>query len=66
MILLTFLGPEYRGRAMTARQDTDLVEAAGLSTVVRAMDNAAHPTESSDGGEVADVEKGTSYNAQQI
>ncbi|KAK4506251.1 hypothetical protein PRZ48_004216 [Zasmidium cellare] len=38
VILLTFLGPERRGRSMDAHADHDLAEAAGLD----AMENAKH------------------------
>ncbi|EME85419.1 uncharacterized protein MYCFIDRAFT_53445 [Pseudocercospora fijiensis CIRAD86] len=38
VILLTFLGPEYRGRSMLARTDEDLAEAAGQ----HAIENAKH------------------------
>lgn len=36
VILLTFLGPEMRGRSMEAANDEDLAEAAGQN----AMENA--------------------------
>ena len=38
VIILTFLGPEYRGRSMLARTDEDLAEAAGQ----RAIENVKH------------------------
>lgn len=38
VILLTFLGPEMRGRSMSARSDEDLAEAAGQD----AMDTIQH------------------------
>ncbi|KAF7195324.1 Carboxylic acid transporter protein-like [Pseudocercospora fuligena] len=38
VIILTFLGPEYRGRSMLARTDEDLAEAAGQ----HAIENVKH------------------------
>ena len=37
VILLTLIGPEFRGRSMRAEQDSDLAEAAGHETVERAL-----------------------------
>lgn len=39
VILLTFLGPEMKGRSMSARDDEDLEEAAGPD----AFDTLAEP-----------------------
>jgi SHS family lactate transporter-like MFS transporter len=32
VIILTFLGPEYKGRSMAAHNDQDLAEAAGQAS----------------------------------
>jgi len=36
VILLTFLGPEYKGRAMGVAHDADIQEAAGEEAVAKA------------------------------
>jgi len=41
VILLTFLGPEYKGRAMGVAHDADIQEAAGEEAVAKAT-NAGH------------------------
>ncbi|KAF2159579.1 hypothetical protein M409DRAFT_70902 [Zasmidium cellare ATCC 36951] len=50
VILLTFLGPERRGRSMAAHADHDLAEAAGLD----AMENAKHGATYREDSEVDD------------
>ncbi|KAI9695958.1 MAG: hypothetical protein M1820_008370 [Bogoriella megaspora] len=37
VIVLTFLGPEYRGRSMQVKDDSDMEEAAGRDAVDRAL-----------------------------
>ena len=37
VIVLTILGPEYKGRKMTAEGDSDLAEAAGRDAVEKVV-----------------------------
>ena len=53
VILLTFLGPEYKGRTMTVAHDHDLQEAAGRDAVAR----ATHGRQASPGHSGSDDEK---------
>lgn len=50
VILLTILGPEYKGRKMTAEEDSDLAEAAGRDAVERVVhtDDSSHRHSGSD------------------
>lgn len=45
VIILTILGPEYKGRKMTAEDDSDLAEAAGHD----AVDKVVHADDGSNG-----------------
>lgn len=51
VILLTFLGPEMRGRSMEAANDQDLAEAAGQD-VMDAAKQHGKPLRSGSDGEV--------------
>lgn len=54
VILLTILGPEYKGRSMTAEHDSDLEEAVGRD----AVDKVVHVDNGSPRQSGSDVEKG--------
>lgn len=53
VILLTFLGPENKGRSMSARADHDLAEAAGHD----AFDTIVHPPANHHGSDEDAIEK---------
>ena len=50
VILLTFLGPEMKGRSMSARDDEDLQEAAGHDAFDTIVDGRAHHHASDEDG----------------
>ncbi len=59
MILLTFVGPEYRGRSMRAASDEDLAEATGGAAAVEEQGRVRRSNSSEADAEVGDPEKGT-------
>ena len=61
VILLTFLGPEYRNRAFDVEHDDDLGKVKGLSNV-RGANHSAEGTV----GEESDVEKGGSVPVENV
>ncbi|KAI5861507.1 MFS general substrate transporter [Durotheca rogersii] len=58
VILLTLLGPEYRGRDMDVAHDADAVEAAGRRNADKVVSDYAHEHEH-EHGNGPDAEKGT-------
>lgn len=43
VIALTILGPEYKGRKMTAEEDSDLEEAAGRGAIQKVRHDGDSP-----------------------